>query len=233
MTPHWFIYKGLNSQDMGVQVVAYPPIVRPERRLKMVTVPGRSGTLTISEGDFVYNAYTRKMTVAFRISQDPERVLEWLSGSGILVCGNEPDFGYVTTMMAPFSASRLQRDIYQGELQLYTQPFKQLYPEPTIQTQEASYTLRNGGAVPSLPWLSTSGLANRYVALGGTIITVANDRTVIIDSEAETILYEDGTDASASVGMTNGFPIIPKGVSTLSQGSGASTAVLMPRWRWI
>ena len=33
--------------------------------------------------------------------------------------------------------------------------------------------------------------------------------------------------------MTNGFPIIPKGVSTLSQGSGASTAVLMPRWRWI
>ena len=47
-------FKGVTAADMGVVVLDYPPIIKPQARIKTVTVPGRSGTLTLHDPEAVY-----------------------------------------------------------------------------------------------------------------------------------------------------------------------------------
>ena len=50
---------GVRSADMGIVVTEQPDIIRPEKRLPAAkNVPGRIGSLTISEGDCAYDTFT-------------------------------------------------------------------------------------------------------------------------------------------------------------------------------
>lgn len=233
MTPHYFIWKGIDSRDMGVQVEEYPPIVRAAPRVKQITVPGRAGTLTVGEGEYVYDAYTRKMKIAFRRSENIDQLLAWLTGTDILVCGNEPDRAYKTTMQQAFSADRLNRQIQHGELQLYTQPFKTTYPE-TVITLSASGTLTNPGTVPAQPVITFSGSGTRSITIGGVTVTISTAATAIIDCEAEMITDTDGNSLRASSSISGGeFPVLGLGDTTITLSGDYTTAEIRPGWRWI
>ena len=45
----YFIYNGISSKDMGVILKKLPPITKPKKRIEIVQVPGRNGTLHIDE----------------------------------------------------------------------------------------------------------------------------------------------------------------------------------------
>lgn len=233
MTPLYFIWKGIDSRDMGVQVEEYPPIVRAAPRMKQITVPGRAGTLTVREGEYVYDAYTRKMKIAFRRNENIDELLAWLTGTDLLVCGNEPDRAYRTTMQQAFSADRLSRAVQHGELQLYTQPFKTTFPEVVI-SMTASGTLINPGTVPALPVIKYSGSGSRSITVGGITITINTADTAIIDCEAEMITDEAGGSLRSRVQISgNDFPVLPIGSSEISLSGDYTAAEIRPGWRWI
>ena len=48
----WFHFKGKDSRDFGILISAAPEKVRAERRVEQVTIPGRSGELTMDEGTY-------------------------------------------------------------------------------------------------------------------------------------------------------------------------------------
>ena len=51
----WLIWNGVNSLDYGMHALAQPSFTTPKERLSTVNVPGRSGALTITEGDGVFD----------------------------------------------------------------------------------------------------------------------------------------------------------------------------------
>ena len=59
----FFIYKGVNSREMGISILKLPPRIKPEHRGEMITVPGRDGFLF--ESDDAYNNKTLEIECTF------------------------------------------------------------------------------------------------------------------------------------------------------------------------
>ena len=78
----WFEWNGVKCTDYGIYVTEQPPPTIPEERVTFTDVPGRSGSLTTLEGDYVYNDMVLTATC---VISDPDRIPEiagWLRGSG-------------------------------------------------------------------------------------------------------------------------------------------------------
>ena len=63
MGQSFFIWKGADCRSKGVTVAAPAQIVRGEERVSHVTIPGRAGELTLTEGDDIYQSYIQTMTI--------------------------------------------------------------------------------------------------------------------------------------------------------------------------
>lgn len=233
-TPHYFIFKGVNSRDMGVQVESYPPIMRAPKRVKQVNVPGRAGALILSEGDAVYDAYTRRMKIAIRNDDTLDDVLAWLSGEGPFVSGNEPERVYQVAMQQAFTADKLYHGVYHGELQMLTQPFKGIFPELALSIA-ATRTLHNPGSVPSLPMVVCTGSGSRSITIEDVTFQIASNApaTVTIDCEA-CMITGGGRSLEDCVTMLAGeFPSFPVGECSICREGTFTSVQLMPRWRWL
>lgn len=51
----WFMWNGVKSTDYGIHVLNQPSFASPKERYTNVTIPGRSGSLIVTEGDNVYD----------------------------------------------------------------------------------------------------------------------------------------------------------------------------------
>ena len=49
----WFEWNGVKCTDYGIYVTELPPPTIPEERVTFTDIPGRSGSLTTLEGDYV------------------------------------------------------------------------------------------------------------------------------------------------------------------------------------
>ena len=52
-----FTWKGTSSSTKGIKLQEMPPIIRPQERVEHVTIPGRPGDVTLTEGDDIYESY--------------------------------------------------------------------------------------------------------------------------------------------------------------------------------
>ena len=51
----WFIWNGRKCTGHGIHVLEQPPITLPAERATFTNIPGRPGSLTVLEGDDVYD----------------------------------------------------------------------------------------------------------------------------------------------------------------------------------
>ena len=72
---NYFIWNGTRSTDYGVFVSEQPPITLPKERSKQTPIPGRPGSLTILEGDDVYEDMTLTATCFIRNPAHRHRAL--------------------------------------------------------------------------------------------------------------------------------------------------------------
>ena len=121
---NFFIFNGKDSRDFDIQLGEYPPIVKPRERIEPVTVPGRSGTLHLKEGDYIYDSYVKPFNI---VALDPSRIDEikdWLQGSGELIIGNELDWIYDAYIFEQLEFTRFFRGWHRATLNVEVQPFK-------------------------------------------------------------------------------------------------------------
>ena len=74
----WFEWNGVRCTEYGIHVLEQSPVTVPSERATFTDVPGRSGCLTILEGD---NVYDDMVLTATCLIADPERIPEiaaWL-----------------------------------------------------------------------------------------------------------------------------------------------------------
>lgn len=49
---NYFVFNGVSSLDMGLQIERYPVIPKPKKRITPISIPGRNGDLHIADGSF-------------------------------------------------------------------------------------------------------------------------------------------------------------------------------------
>ena len=86
----WFEWNGTRCTEHGIYVQEQPPITIPQERSKQTTIPGRPGSLTILEGDDVYDDLTLTTTCFIRDPALIPPIAGWLKGGGTVTFANRP-----------------------------------------------------------------------------------------------------------------------------------------------
>lgn len=237
MGKSYFIWNGMDCRNMGVTLAGPVAIVRPEERVKHVEIPGRSGDLTQTEGENVYNSYIQTATIQVRGGYRVRDVYRWLRGSGYVTFSGEPDRRQPARIIGAATLNKYSHnlDIWVGEIQFYCQPLKELLREETVTITSSGTSIFNAGDVTEKPKIKlTASGGNATITIGGntTLMTsLTSGVNYVLDSETqEMITLSGGT--SVTNQTIGAFPMIPVGTQTVT-GTGWSALEIDRRERFL
>ena len=235
----YFVWKGEDCRGRGILLSAPVPIVKPEERVQHVTIPGRPGELTLTEGDGIYQSYIQTVSIvmegAFRINE----IQNWLKGSGYVTFHGEPQRKQQARVIGAVTLTKHSRrsDWWEGEVQFYCEPLKENLTEATETITSSGSTVMNLGDVPARPLLQvTASGTTVVVAAGGNELTITgatSSRVYYIDCDAQIIWHIESNEIVVDTQLSSGnFPVLQKGSNSVT-GSGWSSITVTKRERFL
>lgn len=233
----YFIFRGIDSRDIGVVVEDMFDVHRPKRNVQTIQVPGRDGRLTQDDG--TYDTYTISGKVNC-FGAPLSDVYAWLSGSGDLILGDEPTRSIRASATAQIKNTRFRCDGCYDSLQVSfdCQPFR-YHVEQTegandISLTSSPATVSNPGTYKSAPRLTIEGTGTAVLTIGTQIVEVTDlAGGVIIDSELGECF--DLTQSMLLNGkvtlLDDGFPVLQPGANIISWTGAVTKITIAPRWR--
>ena len=237
MAQSYFIWNGIDCRTMGIILRGPAAIIRPEERVKHVEIPGRSGDLTETEGENVYNSYIQTVSISVRGGFRLRDVYKWLRGDGYVTFSGEPDKRQRARVIGAITLNKVSRnmDHWAGECQFYCQPLKEALTGKTDTVSSSGTAVFNSGDVNEKPRITlTASGTSATVAVGGKTLTITgltSASSYIIDSEV--MEMTDSTGATLLTKNTSGdFPVFAPGSNTIT-GSGWSSLSIVRRERFL
>lgn len=238
----YFIWNGVDCRSMGIRTNGPAPIIRPEERVKHITIPGVSGDLTEIEGNDIYNSYIQTVTIHVKAGMHVRDVYSWLRGSGYVTFSGEPDRKQSARIVGAITLNRHSRNLdwWSGEVQFYCQPLKELLIEDPV-TVALGGSIRNFGDVASRPLYKITSTAETldFAVLGNGyswenrmfIAGLTSGDVVWVDTASMEVWNADKT-ALLTKNTMGDFPMLPAGLS-LIPGNGWSTVEIVKRERYL
>lgn len=194
MLTHWFIWKGKNSfADFGLWIRKLPKRTRARERYEEIEIPGRPGSLFLTEGEDVYAAYSDEMVVSCKNSINPDRLTEWLRGSGDLILSTDLSKARTARIANAVTFERDEKEkLLIGTIPFLFQPFRKAADETQHRvTFSASGTkteaVYNPGDVAARPKLRLSDSTGALEITAGETRMVFEHRppTLWVDCDAQ------------------------------------------------
>lgn len=210
---YYFVFNGTDSRDLGIYIESMPQTQRPRKRVTQVTIPGRAGALTISEGDEAYDTYIQSMVINVRPERAQE-LIDLLNGEGWLTLCNDPHVKQRAQVLNAFTLKRISKGLewLNGTLAFTCQPYKYSIAE-TVEVYDSGDFIYNNGDVVERPVITVYGsgtLSVRIGSMGGydNTFTVADvSGGCVIDCDAREVLSLTGDIITAK--SRGDFPAIP------------------------
>ena len=232
----YFIFRGIDSRDIGVVVEDMFDVHRPKRNVQTVQVPGRDGRLTQDDG--TYDTYTISGKINC-FGAPLSDVYAWLSGSGDLILGDEPTRSIRASATAQIKNTRFRFDGCYDSLQVSfeCQPFRyhieQTEGDDVIITS-SPHTVTNPGTYKSAPQMTIEGTGNIVLTIGTQIVEIEElEDGIIIDSEMGDCFDLTKTRLlnSQVTLMDDEFPTLQPGANIISWTGTVTKITITPRWR--
>lgn len=236
MAQSYFIWNGQDSRTMGLILRRPAPLIRPEERVRHVSIPGLSGDFTELEGAQVYNSYIQTIEFSVTDASRVRGVFNWLKGSGYVTFSGEPDKRQDARVIGAVTLNKVSRNLdhWAGQAQFYCQPLKQRIYE-TAETLTADGTVWNGGDVESRPLIIATpagGASTITVGISGQEITVTHvDGARVIDCHAQEVTNTART-ALYTAYSSGPFPMLQPGMNSVTF-SGCSKLEIFKRERFL
>ncbi len=233
----YFIWNNVDCRSMGIILRGPVSIVRPEERVKHVQIPGRSGDLTETEGENIYNSYIQTATIQVLSGFRVHEIYKWLRGAGYVTFSSEPDKRQPARIIGAVTLNKVSHnmDIWAGEVQFYCQPLKESLQAIATTISTSGMSVRNNGDVESHPIITaTASTSSISVSAGGNelmITGLASSTDYVIDCDAQIITNTAGT-ADYTENSTGDFPVLKIGNNAVA-GSGWSKLVIDRRERYL
>lgn len=227
----------MDCRAFGVRMSGPAPIVRGEERVNHVTIPGRPGELTLTEGEGIFHSYIHTISISVRGGYHVRDVYNWLKGSGYITFSGEPDRRQKARVIGALTLTKISRnmDRWAGEVQFYCEPLKELMSPAVTEITSSGSSVMNAGDVKSKPKITAtaSGTSMTITAGGKTLEITGLTSAVqyIIDCEAGMVTNAAG-DENLTANSSGNFPELAPGSNTVT-GSGWSKLVFDRRERFL
>ena len=229
----WFEWNGKRCTQYGIHVLEQPPLTLPNERATFVDVPGRSGSLTVLEGDAVYDDL---VLTAQCIVENPTRyddIAAYLKGGGKVTFANRPG-GYYNARIVnqiPFEKILRGNPHLAFAVNFRCKPF--WYPKevaPVTLTQSGSF-ISNPGSVYAEPVVTVYGTGAITLMVG---MTITEMESVSGSVTLDTPLMEaySGTNSMNSA-MSGDFPVLLPGQNAVSWAGAVNKIEIQPNWRFL
>jgi phage-related protein len=219
---------------MGLVVNNYPPIFKPKERTTDIPIPGRAGTLTVLEGNDVYDSYVRACQCYTRPTANLTKISEWLKGNGDAVFGNEPTMAYKARIDGQISMDKIlpNHPHRSFNIPFVCQPFKYM-ANPSDYVVTSGQSIVNIGSVPSQPWVVIEGSGDISLIIGSNQVDFSSvEGGIIMDCEAMDC-YDLAITSLINSKMSGDFPRLAVGPNQISWTGTVTKVTIRPRWRWI
>lgn len=217
----------INTQSMFILRV--PPVVKPQRRVRIITIPGRSGNLTEWSGD--YESYVKEPELLYTGSS-PDTAANFLRAATLVTFGNESTLAYDCRVDESFKTPRGKAGEYIFTVPMIVQPLKRLATE-AVSTGSTSYSLTNPGNEIAYPKLVITGAGEKTVTVGSQVLTInfaGGGETITIDALNGYVYDNFGN--SVWVKVTGDLPSIPVSASAITVSTTGSSLTVYPNWRF-
>ena len=233
MAIHYFIWNDTDSRNKHIRVQKRIPIIRPEERVQHVTIPGRSGELTQTEGDQIYNSYIQSVEIGVEGLENVRAAENWLKGEGRVSFDNQPEMEQKARIIGAVTLEKHSRNVdrWKATVQFYCDPIKRAVNEQAITVTTSGASVNNPGDMTAYPKIEITGSGLITVRAGGKTLTIpACESGWIIDSENEWILQ--GTTPLEGV-CSGDFPVLEKGANTVTFTGSVTKLLITPNFRYL
>lgn len=244
MLYHDFSWKGELASEYGIVVQTQAQYIRPRQRTESIVIPGRSGTLTMAEGDLpVWDSIVHSPVCYLRPGFSAEEAGAWLSGRGRVVFGSMQSRSYEAQIINQIPFARIDEA---GGYQTFSPIFDcQPGGYEVIPTSDLVLTgpgfITNPGSMHAEPriLISCAQPEDLQLTIGTSLMIIsppegaAGAWSLVIDSG-----LEDCFDASLGElrnhWMGGEFPRLLPGLNIVNWvGNHVSMLKITPRWRWL
>lgn len=230
---HYFIWNDISSRDMHVRVPNRTPVIRPEERTQQVTIPGRAGDMTLTEGEDVFNSYIQTIEIGIDGADNIRAAEQWLKGAGVVTFDCQPGLKQEARVYGNIELKKHSRNLdrWKGNIQFYCSPVKYATDEADVTVTSSGTTVTNPGDMVSCPLIEITGSGLVTVMIGSRTLTIpACESGWVIDTENEWIL-DDGVPVMGA--CSGDFPVLEKGANVITFTGSVSKLVITPRFRYL
>ena len=234
---YWFEWNGVDCRNKGIILQEMPQIIKPEERVTHVTIPGRAGDVTLTEGDDIYESYIQTVPIIAKTLVDAQVAEKWLRGAGYVTFCNEDNLRQEARVIAPVTFSKHSRnsECYTAEVQFYCNPLKELknYTPQVILGDGTGLTavLNNPGYTVARPEFVIEGEGDIVITCAGRqleLTGVVSGWTIM--SETEWVVYQ----GNVLVGACSGdFPALEKGDNLMVCTGNITKMTMDGKFRWL
>ena len=224
----YFIWNGIDSRAMGVITRRHAPLIRPEERVEHVQIPGRSGDLTETEGENIYNSYIQTISFSVTDGSRVRDVFRWLRGSGTVTFSSDPDKEQDARVIGAVTLERVSRNLdrWAGQAQFYCQPLKKRIYD-IAETLTAAGTIRNNGDVDAYPVILAypGAESSMTITVNGESFVITNIRGIRrIDCGAKEVTNSLRTKIT-TIDSSGPFPVLHPGSNTIGGSDWTKLAI--------
>lgn len=226
----WFEWNGVRCTDYSIRVTELPPITLPSERVSFVDVPGRSGSLTKTEGDDVYEDVLLTATCIVQNTERMDEIATYLKGSGKVSFANREEGYYYARIVnqIPFDVILRGNPHRRFAVNFRCKPFFYLDDSPTYSLTHSTF-LTNPGAVHSEPVITVYGSGDITLMVGMSIIELSEVSGSITLDTPLMEAYSNGILANRQ--MSGDFPTLGTGATAVSWTGNVSRVTVQPNWR--
>ena len=231
----YFIFNGIDSRTKNIMVNEYPPRILPKSRTTEITVPGRSGSMTIDEG--AYDSIVLPCECTALPLCNLEELSAWLRGAGTLVFGHYDNRSIRARVDAQISFDKLMRGrAHRGfTIPFVCQPGRYTYPPLADVAMTEPGVISNPGTMQAEPKITVVATGEITLTVGTSIMLIngpETEWTLVIDSELMDCF--DGTmTLLRNDWMTGDFPLLNPGTNAVNWDGTVESVTITPRWRYL
>ena len=229
----WFEWNGVRCTQYGLHVSQQPALTRPPERATFTNVPGRSGTLTMLEGEDVYDDLILSAECFVADVSRLNEICGWLKGGGAVTFADRPGGFYYARIVNQIAFEKILRGNPHRSfaVNFRCQPFwYEKNVQPVTLTQSTGI-LNNPGNVPSEPVIAVHGSGEITLMVGLTIVELEGvSGSITLDTP---LMEAYSGISSRNSNMSGDFPLLMPGMNAISWTGSVTKVVIQPNWRYL